>query len=127
MSLFSISKIYNNYFIRVISAIRGQLYLLKSLPIFRAFRMFRGQNFFRLLLFLLLPTSYFLLFTCSFLTNPDKTTVSGVVKLEGQTNHSGVKVSLYKLVDLDTTIVRINQQYPKYWNPNITRNRILPP
>ena len=88
-------------------------YIEKSLPIFRAFRVFRGQNFFRLFLFFLLPTSYFLLFSsCSLLTNPDKTTVSGVVKLEAQANHSGVKVSLYNLVELDTTLVRINRQYP---------------
>ena len=61
-----------------------------------------------LFLFFLLLTSYFLLFfSCSFLTNPDKTTVSGVVKLEGQTNHSGVKVSLYKLVDIETTFLHI--------------------
>ncbi|HDH31752.1 MAG TPA: hypothetical protein ENH26_03190 [Candidatus Wolfebacteria bacterium] len=98
--------------IRFISAIRGQLYLLKSLPVFRAFRVFRGQNFFRLLLSFLLLPFYFQLFTCSFLTNPDKTTISGTVKLEAQTNHSGVKVSLYKLIDLDTTLVGINQQYP---------------
>ena len=64
------------------------------------------------LLFFLLLTSYFLLFSCSFLTHPDKTTVSGVVKLEGQTNHIGVKVSLCYLVDLDTTLTRINKQYP---------------
>ena len=75
-------------------------------------RVFRGQNIFRFFLLFLLPTSYFLLFSCSSLTNPDKTTISGTVKLEGQTDYSGVKVSLYKLVDLDRTLVRINQQYP---------------
>ena len=83
-------------------------YIEKSLPIFRAFRVFRGQNFFRLFLFFLLLTSYFLLFfSCSFLTNPDTTTVSGTIKLEAQTNHSGVKVSLYKLVDIETTFLHI--------------------
>ena len=58
--------------------------------------------------------TYCLLFivNCSLITNPDKTTASGTVKLEGQTNHSGVKVSLYKLVELDTTLVRIIKQYP---------------
>ena len=58
--------------------------------------------------------TYCLLFivNCSLINDPDKTTVSGIVKLEDQTNHTGVKVSLYKLVDLDTTLVRINKQYP---------------
>ena len=68
-------------------------------------------------IFLLSFSSFFiycLLFVvnCSLINDPDKTTVSGTVKLEGQTDYSGVKVSLYKLVDLDRTLVRINQQYP---------------
>ncbi|MCP4413710.1 MAG: hypothetical protein GY808_14210, partial [Gammaproteobacteria bacterium] len=34
------------------------------------------------------------------------------VTLEGETDHSGVKVALYRPVVLDTALVRINQQYP---------------
>ncbi len=45
-------------------------------------------------------------------TKPETVTFSGTVTLEGKTDHSGVKVSLYKPVVLDTALVRINQQYP---------------
>jgi hypothetical protein len=32
--------------------------------------------------------------------------------LEGETDHLGIKVSLYKSIDLDTSLVRINQEHP---------------
>jgi len=44
--------------------------------------------------------------------NDNTVTVSGKVTLEGESDHSGVTVSLYKPVELDTALVRINQQYP---------------
>ena len=44
-------------------------------------------------------------------------TLTGTVKLEGQTNHSGVTVSLYKLAELDTTILRYNREYPNVGFP----------
>ena len=58
-------------------------YIEKSLPIFRAFtakkaadkRVFRGYIIFLFPVFILL----FSLSSCSFLTNPDKTTISGTV------------------------------------------------
>jgi len=54
-----------------------------------------------------------LLLTCSKnSTQPETVTFSGTVTLEGRSDHSGVKVSLYKPVELDTALVRINQQYP---------------
>ena len=66
--------------------------------------------------FLLLTffTSYFLLSSCSQATEngEEGVTFSGTVTLEGETNYSGVKISLYKPVELDTALVRINQQYP---------------
>ena len=39
-------------------------------------------------------------------------TISGTVTLEGETDHSGVTISLYKPIELDTALVRINQEYP---------------
>jgi hypothetical protein len=39
-------------------------------------------------------------------------TLTGTVKLEGQRDHSGVTVALYELAELDTSIVRLNQEYP---------------
>jgi len=33
------------------------------------------------------------------------------VLLEGQTDHSGITVALYKLAELDTTILRYNREY----------------
>ncbi|MCK6622853.1 MAG: hypothetical protein HUU32_15885 [Calditrichaceae bacterium] len=58
--------------------------------------------------------SLIVLFSCSKdSSGPDNTvTVSGKVTLEGQSDHSGVTVSLYALVTLNPEIVAINQQYP---------------
>ena len=38
--------------------------------------------------------------------------LTGMVVLEGQTDHSGITVALYKLAELDTTILRYNREYP---------------
>ncbi len=71
--------------------------------------------------FFIFPGSYFVLLflfsffltTCSTSTNSDKQVVfSGTVTLEGESDFSGVTVSLYNLVELDTALVRINQDYP---------------
>lgn len=62
--------------------------------------------------FFLFPFS-FLLVSCSSTTETDEgVTFSGTVTLEGETDYSGVKISLYKPVELDTALVRINQEYP---------------
>lgn len=64
---------------------------------------------------LILFTFSFLLMTCSNKgTDPgeEAVTFSGKVTLEGQTDQSGVTIALYKPVELDTALVRINQQYP---------------
>ena len=67
---------------------------------------------------LILLTSSLILFSCKDSTSGDNTvTVSGTVYLEDQTDHSGVKVSLYKPVELDTTLVRLNRQYPNIGVP----------
>ncbi|TVL96079.1 MAG: hypothetical protein CV087_23930, partial [Candidatus Brocadia sp. WS118] len=44
--------------------------------------------------------------------NDNTITVSGKVTLEGESDYSGVMVSLYKPVELDPELVAINQQYP---------------
>jgi hypothetical protein len=64
--------------------------------------------------FFLLLTSSFLLSSCSQSSSPkeDTVTFSGTITLEDTTDFSGVKVSLYKPVELDTALVRINQEYP---------------
>lgn len=45
-------------------------------------------------------------------SDDDKTTFKGKVTLQGQTDHSGITVSLYAPVALDTALVRINKEYP---------------
>ncbi len=68
-------------------------------------------NFLYLIIFI---SSICLLWYCSNPSgsNDDTVTFSGTVTLEGETDHSGVKVSLYEPVELDTALVRINKQYP---------------
>ncbi len=64
--------------------------------------------------FILFPLSFFLL-SCGDSgtgSNNGSTSISGRVMLEGQSDHSGVTVSLYAPMELDTALVRINQQYP---------------
>ena len=55
-----------------------------------------------------------ILFSCSSPpeANDDTVTFSGTVTLEDTADFSGVTVSLYEPVELDTAIVRINQEYP---------------
>ena len=50
-------------------------------------------------------------------TGPETGTLTGTVLLEGQTNHSGITVALYKLAELDTTILRYNREYPNVGFP----------
>jgi len=45
-------------------------------------------------------------------TGPETGTLTGTILLEGQQDHSGVTVALYKLAELDTTILRYNREYP---------------
>ena len=70
---------------------------------------FTIQNF-------LTPIYLFFLSTiiaCSSTTEISKGELSGVVNLEGLEDHSGIIVALYDLAYLDTTITRINNQYPQ--------------
>ena len=45
-------------------------------------------------------------------TAPKTGTLTGTVLLEGEQDHSGITVALYKLAELDTTILRYNREYP---------------
>ena len=62
----------------------------------------------------LLIFSFFIFSGCS--QSPTETdegiTFSGTVTLEGETDYSGVTISLYEPVELDTALLRVNQQYP---------------
>ena len=65
------------------------------------------KNFF---LFFLLFFVFLFFFCSKDSTNNNSTiTISGTVTLDGQSDYSGVTVSLYKPVQLDTALVRINQ------------------
>ena len=63
----------------------------------------------------------FTLFSCSTSTKPETGSLSGKVILVNDTgdpaldpvDYSGITVALYNLAYLDTTIVRINNQYPQ--------------
>jgi len=63
---------------------------------------------------------YFLVFTFSLISfscsdstsGNDNASFSGKVTLEDQIDHSDVTVSLYRLVELDTALARINLDYP---------------
>jgi hypothetical protein len=46
-------------------------------------------------------------------TETPKGNLTGIVNLEGLSDHSGIIIALYDLAYLDTTIVRINNQYPQ--------------
>jgi len=70
---------------------------------------------------ILITLSSLILFTCSSPNSSgDKVTFSpmknsgqaGTVTLEDTTDFSGVTVSLYEPVELDTALVRINEKYP---------------
>jgi len=65
--------------------------------------------------FFLLSLILILLSSCSDSPTDDGNTitVSGTVTLENREDHSGVTVGLYRPVELDTALVRINQQYPQ--------------
>jgi hypothetical protein len=44
--------------------------------------------------------------------NPETFSLSGTVHLEGQEDHSGVTVALYKLVEPDTAVARLQKEFP---------------
>jgi hypothetical protein len=54
----------------------------------------------------------FFIFGCSSSTEISKGDLTGSVYLDGSDDHTGISVALYDLAYLDTTIVRINHEYP---------------
>lgn len=81
--------------------------------------MYKSSNFITIknqLPYMLIPcillSAFLILNSCSDPSSNNKVTFSGKVTLEDTTDFSGVTVSLYAPVELDTALVRINQQYP---------------
>jgi hypothetical protein len=54
----------------------------------------------------------FFIFGCSSSSEISKGDLTGSVYLDGSDDHTGISVALYDLAYLDTTIVRINREYP---------------
>ena len=50
-------------------------------------------------------------------TEPKTGTLTGTVLLEGEEDNSGITVALYKLAELDTTILSYNREYPNVGFP----------
>jgi len=50
-------------------------------------------------------------------TDSETGSLSGNVYLENKTNHNGIKIALYELAELDTTILRYNRLYPNVGFP----------
>lgn len=55
---------------------------------------------------------FLLILACSSSSEISKGDLTGSVYLDGSDDHSGISVALYDLAYLDTTIVRINHEYP---------------
>jgi len=82
-----------------------------------------GKNFFSFpishfpstpfFLFPFLFSLFTLLLSCTSPTETPTGSLTGTVNLEDLSDHSGITVALYDLAYLDTTIVRINAQYPQ--------------
>jgi len=70
------------------------------------------KNKFYILNFLFFILLILTISNCSNTTEVPKGNLTGVVHLEGQSDHSGIIVAVYELAYLDTTIVRINNEYP---------------
>lgn len=106
---YSLEPLYlKSYFLNLIS------YFVR----FRSYILNLSSYSIRLSFYILFLTSYFLLLILSCSKDSpngsDNTvTVSGTVTLEGQSDHSGVTVRLYRPVQLDAELTNIMQQYPQ--------------
>ncbi len=63
--------------------------------------------------FFLFTFCFIVMTSCSTPTESSEGSLAGTVTLEGESDHSGITIALYNLAYLDTTIVRINTQYPQ--------------
>ena len=69
-------------------------------------------------LIIIFSISTLLLLGCTKSPTDSRTgTLTGTVFLEGEQDHSGITVALYKLAELDTTILRYNREYPNVGFP----------
>ena len=66
----------------------------------------------RTIFFIFAIISLGFILSCSDSTENEKGNLTGTINLEDQTNHSDIVVAVYDLAYLDTTIVRINNEYP---------------
>ena len=71
------------------------------------------KRFIPLYYFLLFASYFVVMASCSSPTETSKGSFLGMVILEGETDYSGITIALYDLAYLDTTIIRINNQYPQ--------------
>lgn len=65
----------------------------------------------KILIFILCSLIFFTITFCSN-TGPQTGTLSGTINLEGQSDHSGIIIGIYKLAELDPDIVEANQKWP---------------
>lgn len=66
----------------------------------------------KILILLFFINCFLFVVSCVTSSSKDKASFSGNVVLQGSTDNNGVNISIYKPVELDTTIVRINRDYP---------------
>ncbi|MDD4157192.1 MAG: hypothetical protein PHY08_11525, partial [Candidatus Cloacimonetes bacterium] len=62
--------------------------------------------------YLILIFSVVLVVSCTTSPSSSSASLTGTISLLNSEDHSGVTVALYNLAYLDTTLVRINQEYP---------------
>ena len=73
----------------------------------------KNKKLIMLYCFLLFTFCFIVMTSCSSPTESSKGSLVGTVTLEGESDHLGITIALYDLAYLDTTIVRINSQYPQ--------------
>ncbi|MBD3385902.1 hypothetical protein GF407_13370, partial [candidate division KSB1 bacterium] len=52
-------------------------------------------------------------------TEPEKKVITGTVYLEGKTNHSGVKIGIYRHIDKNDTLQSFQEEYPSVGSDRI--------
>jgi hypothetical protein len=70
-------------------------------------KFYKKASFFSFFLFPLI-----LLISCTSTTGTSTGSLTGVVQLEGETDHSGIVVGIYELAELDPDIIEANQKWP---------------
>jgi len=65
-----------------------------------------------LFILLLLSNISIQFLSCDESTKPETVTFSGIVILEGETDHSNAKVMLFRPMEIDTALTNLNVRYP---------------